>query len=141
MPACQSVSLSRYRYVLRIVYRYECGKSIPEIPSCADFFAAAIEDTDNLLVPVISIYEVYKRLYQRRGRSLALEAVGSMQFGRLLELDANLAVEAAEFSADGEIPMADSIIYTLARANGATLWTQDSDLGELAGVRFQEMKR
>ena len=38
----------------------------------AALFAEAIEDTDSLIVPVISIYEVYKKvLSQRQGRGSA----------------------------------------------------------------------
>ncbi len=47
----------------------------------ADFFALAIEDTENLVVPVISLYEVFKRVYQQRGEDDALKAVGLMMQG------------------------------------------------------------
>jgi hypothetical protein len=33
----------------------------------ADFFAPAIEATEQLLVPVICVYEVFKRILQQRG--------------------------------------------------------------------------
>lgn len=103
----------------------------------ADFFASAIENTKQLLVPSINLYEVYKRIYQQRGRDAALTAVASMQLGQVLDFDAQLALEAAEFSAENQVPMADSIIYVTARAHNATLWTQDADLKGLAGVRYQ----
>ncbi len=103
----------------------------------AGFFAPAIENSAHLLVPVISIYEVYKRIYQQRGRDDALTAIASMQSGQLIYLDEHLALEAAEFSADNKIPMADSIIYVMAQAHGATLWTQDVDLKDLPKVRYQ----
>jgi len=104
----------------------------------ADFFADAIEDQQNLLVPVISIYEVYKRLYIQRGRDIALEAIAYMQTGKTVDMDTGFAIEAAEFSAGKKVPMADSILYTIAQKNKATLWTQDVDLKGFEGVRYQK---
>ena len=103
----------------------------------ADFFSSAIENTPKLIVPAISLYEVYKRIYQQRGREFALQATASMQLGDVVHLDETLALEAAEFSADSKVPMADSMIYVTARMHGATLWTQDIDLEPFPGVRYQ----
>ena len=108
--------------------------------SYADFFAPAIEAPEALIVPSISIYEVYKRLYVQRGRDVALEAVAYMQTGRVVDMDVGLAIEAAEFSAENKVPMADSIIYVLTRHHGAELWTQDVDLDGFKGVNCQPKK-
>lgn len=105
--------------------------------SYADYFAEAIEDIDQLVVPAISIYEVYKRLYSQRGRDIALEAIAYMQTGKVVDIDVGLAIEAAEFSSENKVPMADSIIYILSRFHGATLWTQDCDLEGFEGVKYQ----
>ena len=104
----------------------------------ADFFADAIEKPTDLIVPLISIYEVYKRLYIQKGRDIALEAIAYMQTGKVVDMDISLAIEAAEFSGNKKVPMADSIIYIIARYYGATLWTQDADLKGLAGVEYQK---
>jgi predicted nucleic acid-binding protein len=104
----------------------------------ADFFADAIEDRQNLVVPAISIYEVYKRLYIQRGRDIALEAIAYMQTGKVVDMDTGLAIEAAEFSAEKKVPMADSIIYKIAQSHKAILWTQDIDLEGLDGVQYQK---
>ena len=105
---------------------------------CADFFANAIEDPLELLVPAISIYEVYKRLYIQKGRDIAVEAIAYMQTGKVVDIDTGLAIEAAGFSAEKKVPMANSIIYTIARSHGATLWTQDIDLEGFKGVKYQK---
>ena len=104
----------------------------------ADFFAAAIEDVSQLLVPTISLYEVFKRVFQQRDESDALEAVAAMQQGQVLDLDAVVALSAAKVSATGKLPMADSIMLTTARMHEATLWTQDADLKGLEGVQYIE---
>jgi predicted nucleic acid-binding protein len=87
----------------------------------ADTFAPAIEATAQLLVPVICIYEVYKRVLQQRDDSHALRAVGLMQQGRVVELDASLAIEAATLSVEHRLPMADSLILATAKRYNAEL--------------------
>ena len=44
----------------------------------AEFFAPAIVNTSELLVPALSLYEVFKRVLQQRGESDALQAVAVM---------------------------------------------------------------
>jgi hypothetical protein len=44
----------------------------------ADFFAPALENTSELVVPSLSVYEVFKRVLQQRGEDDALQAVGVM---------------------------------------------------------------
>lgn len=98
----------------------------------ADLFAEAIGDTENLIVPVVSIYEVFKKTLRDRSEELAVKAVGAMLHGRVVEIDLTLALEAAKL----KLPMADSIIYATARRYDATLWTQDLDFRDLPGVKF-----
>ena len=105
-----------------------------------DFFAPAIEDTKNLLVPVICIYEVFKKLLQQSGVSEAQVHVSDMKQGKVIEIDESLALSAAKLSADLKLPMADSLILATARANEATLWTQDEHFKDLDGVRYIEKK-
>jgi len=102
----------------------------------ASFFEAPILRTAELLVPSISLYEVFKRVYQQRGESEALVAVALMQQGSVVDLDATLALSAARIAAEVKLPTADSIILASARASGAILWTQDSDFEGLDDVRY-----
>ena len=104
----------------------------------AGFFAVAASDTGDLIVPTISLYEVFKWILQRRGESEAIMAVALMQQGTVVELTTNLALEAARVSATLGIPMADSIILATSRASDATLWTQDADFAAVEGVRYVE---
>ncbi len=102
----------------------------------ADRFAAAIEDVDELLVPAVSIYEVFKRLAQQRGEEVAGGAIAAMFQGVIADLDAATAIEAARLSLALRLPMADSLILATARKFGATLWTQDAHFEGLPDVRF-----
>jgi predicted nucleic acid-binding protein len=102
----------------------------------AEFFAPAIEDARQLIVPAISLYEVFKRVHQQRGENDALKAVAQMLLGQVIELDSPLALRAAKLSIELGMPMADSLILATARAFDATLWTQDEDFKSIEGVRY-----
>ena len=102
----------------------------------ARYFATPIENVSELLVPSITLTEVFKRILQQRDEDLALQAVAHMQLGRVIDLDANLAINAAQYGVTLKLPLADSIIYAVARHHEATLWTQDSDFERLDGVKY-----
>jgi toxin FitB len=102
----------------------------------ADFFAPSIENIEELIVPSISIFEVFKRILQQRSEDAALQAIVAMQQGTLIDLDSTIAIHAAKLSAKLKIPMADSIILETARANNATVWTQDADFKGLDGIQY-----
>ena len=102
----------------------------------AGFFARAIEDTSRLIVPTLSLFEVFKRVLQQRGEASALQAVALMHQGRVVSLDAALALAAARLSVAERLPLADSVMLATARAFGATLWTQDSDFEGREDIRY-----
>jgi predicted nucleic acid-binding protein len=102
----------------------------------SDFFAPVIEDVSQLIVPVISIYEVFKKVLQQRGEGDALQAIAVMSQGKVIELDIKLSLSAAKISVDLGIPMADSMMLATAKAFHATLWTQDEDFKAIEGVRY-----
>lgn len=102
----------------------------------AEHFAEAIENTEQLLVPSISIFEVFKRILQQSGEDAALQAIAIMAQGKVIDLDMSLALSAAKLSAENKIPMADSIILAAARQEQATVLTQDNDFEGLAGVEY-----
>lgn len=102
----------------------------------ADFFADAIEAPDELVVPTVTLYEVYKQVAQQRDEGDALTAIALMRQGTVADLTGSLALDAARISAQFRIPMADSIIWATAQSRGATLWTQDAHFADLEGVRY-----
>lgn len=102
----------------------------------AEAFAPAIEATDALVVPAITLYEVFKRVAGSRSETEALGVVAQMRLGRVVPVDATLAVDAAALSLRHRLPMADSLILATARRTGALLWTQDADFDGLADVRY-----
>ena len=103
----------------------------------ADFFAPAIEDMGRLIVPSVSILEVFKRVLQQRGESDALQAVAVMQQGQVVDLDTTLALRAGKVGVALKLPLADSIILATAQVYGAVLWTQDADFDGLPDVKYK----
>jgi len=108
--------------------------------SCADFYAAAIEDTDNLLVPTICILEVFKRVLQQRGENDALQTIAVMHQGKVVNLDSNIALRAAKIGHELKLPLADRVVMATAQTYGATIWTQDSDFKGIDGVNYFQKK-
>ena len=106
----------------------------------ADFFAKPITTMTDLVVPTLSLYEVFKRVLQQRGEDDALQAVALMQQGTVIELSASLALSAARLSLTEKIPMADSIMLATARVYSATLWSQDADFENIVGVKYTPKK-
>ncbi|MBV9109725.1 MAG: type II toxin-antitoxin system VapC family toxin [Gemmatimonadetes bacterium] len=107
----------------------------------SDFFAEPIEDTSNLLVPTISILEVFKWVLRERGEADALQSAALMQQGEVIPLDTALATRAATRGILHKLPLADSIMFATAEAFGATLWTQDADFAGLPGVKYTPKKQ
>jgi predicted nucleic acid-binding protein len=106
----------------------------------ADFFAPAIEDTEALIVPTVCLYEVFKVILREKGEDEALLAIAAMQEGRVVSLDADLAIEAAAIGAEEGLSFADSIIYAIALRNSAALWTQDAHFAHKPRVQYMEKR-
>lgn len=104
--------------------------------SNAGFFARAIQDPAELIVPPLSIYEVFKRVLQQRDESEALRAIAVMLQATVVDLTPAIALSAARISVEKRLPMADSVILATARAHDAVLWSQDADFEGMAGVRY-----
>ena len=100
-------------------------------------FADVIADVEELVVPAVTLFEVFKRIRAQRDLASALYAVAQMRRGRVVDLDADLAVAAAELSAETGLPMADSIILATARAEEATLGTRDKGFLGMEGVEYR----
>jgi len=102
----------------------------------ADYFARAIQRTSQLLVPSISLLEVFKRVLQQRDEGAALQAAALMQQGDIIALDGAIALTAARLGTELSLPLADSVILATARHYKAVVWTQDADFEGLPDVRF-----
>ena len=107
----------------------------------AGAFAKPIEAIDDLLIPSITLTEVFKCIVRQRDEDGALEAIAHMEQGKVVLLDATLAVDAAVYGLKHKLPLADSIIYATAKKYDAVIWTQDADFKALPNVKyFQKIK-
>lgn len=107
----------------------------------AEFFAGPIQDTQQLLVPVASIVEVFSCIARQRGEGDALQAITAMQEGAVAELTVSVALESARLGLEDHLTMAESILVATARTHRATLWTQNPNLKNLEGVRYVDKNR
>ena len=102
----------------------------------AEEFAAAIEDVEKLLVPSITLIEVFKCIVRQRDENSALQGIAHMEQGKVVPLDSSLAIDAAVFGLKYKLPLADSIIYATGNKFSAVVWTQDADFRALPNVKY-----
>jgi predicted nucleic acid-binding protein len=95
-----------------------------------------MSNTAALIVPVITIFEVFKVVLRESNENDALQAVAAMQKGKIIDLIANIAMNASSLSLHYNLPIADSIILATAEAHQRIIWTQDSDIQKFDGVRY-----
>ena len=102
----------------------------------AGHFLAPLNDAVSLVVPTVTIYEVFKVVLRESSENNALQAAVAMQKGTVVDLTITLAIAASKLSLEYNLPMADSIILATAKAFNATLWTQDSDFQNISNVKY-----
>lgn len=107
----------------------------------SDFFAKAILATEEIVVPTIVFYEIFKKTLSDKGEEAALQTVGQLHKYKIVDLDEDLSLSAARISNEHKIPMADSIIYATAKKFGASIWTQDEDFKDLPNVKYIQRKK
>jgi predicted nucleic acid-binding protein len=116
----------------RLVLDSSCGLEYLADTPRADLFAPAVEAPERLVVPVLTVYEVVKKLMRESGEEAATAALALMQQSEVVGIGLPLAMDAAL----NGLPLADSLIYATARHHDAELWTQDTHFEGLAGVRY-----
>ncbi|MDA8124535.1 MAG: type II toxin-antitoxin system VapC family toxin [Deltaproteobacteria bacterium] len=102
----------------------------------AKYFMAPLSNPAILIVPAITIYEVFKVILRESAENEALQAAVAMQKGRVIDLNTSLALAAARLSLEHQLPMADSIILATAQEFKATIWTQDADFKDISKVKY-----
>ena len=102
----------------------------------ARHYLEPLSDSADLIVPVITIYEVFKVILRETNEHDALQAIAAMQKGRIIDLTTTLAMHASRLSLRHQLPMAYSIILATAHAYDCTIWTQDADFKGLDHVHY-----
>lgn len=102
----------------------------------ANCYALVIAQEDRLLVPVVCLYEVFKRLYQQFGKEAALQGISRLYRGQVVAISDEIAFMTADQSFEHHLSMTYSVILTTARVHDAMLWTQDTHFAGLEGMKY-----
>ena len=106
----------------------------------ANKYRQYLADRENLLMPAIILYEVYKILKREVNEEKALLAVGYMKNAPVIPLDETLALSAADIALQESLGMADAIIVATSRLYNCTIISSDSDLKNQPNVSFIQKK-
>ena len=115
-----------------LVLDSSCWLEVFDGSTRAELFEAAASEPEKLIVPFITVYEIFKYLSRVKGAELATCAALCMQRGKVIDIGSDIALAAV----GNGLPMADSLIYATAQTQGAVVWTQDAHFDGLAGVRY-----
>jgi len=102
----------------------------------AGVFLQVMEDEDRLVVPSITIFEVFQWILREHSEADAIQASAVMQRGLVVQLDPMAAIAAAQLSHTLRLPMADGVILTTARQHQARLYSMDADFQGLSDVEL-----
>lgn len=106
----------------------------------AQYFRKIIKNLNELLIPSIVLYEVFKKIHQQNGRKEGIKAIAQMKQGKVVDLDMKMSLLAATLSLQYKLPMADSIILATSQTYKAVIWTQDSDFKKIPNVKYFRKK-
>lgn len=100
--------------------------------------AAHLPDQADWLVPTMVQLELSKWLVREVGEDRADQVVAFTQVCRIVPLDPEIALAAAEVCRAHRLATADAVIFATARAHGARILTCDGHFAGLPGVTLIE---
>jgi predicted nucleic acid-binding protein len=118
--------------VLPVIFDSSCWLEVFDGGTRAALFEKQAANVESMIVPVITLYEVFKYLSRKFNADSATRAITYMQRGLVVDMDSALILDAAS----NGLPLADSLIYATAQLHHAELWTQDAHFEGLAGVKY-----
>jgi len=98
--------------------------------------APIVENTSELIVPTITLYEVYKKLSLEKNEEYAQNVISYMQTGTVIDLNPVLSINAANISRQHKLAMADSIIYATALRYSTVIYSCDKHFEGFPNVRY-----
>ena len=106
-------------------------------PECR-FLCPGRGSASELIVPTLSLHDIFRRVLQQRGEGDALQAVAVMVQGTVVDLDMDVALSAARLSIDLKLPLADSVMLATSQRYEAIFWTQDAHFAGVPGVQYRK---
>lgn len=95
-----------------------------------------LKKPENVIVPTVVQYELYKWISRTRSESEAYEVIAVTQQGTLDVLDTSLALIAADASLEHSLAMADALVYASALKHKVLLITSDQHFEGLPQVEY-----
>ncbi len=93
---------------------------------------------EEVVVPTVVLYEVYRQLIKKIDAEEALLAVTQLEEMKVVPLDSELSLYAAELSLKHKLGTADAVIYATALNHQAEVITCDNDFRLLPHCRVIE---
>ena len=104
--------------------------------SLAPQYEKYLQKPEEMITPSLVIYEVYKKVKKEKGQELALSIVAQMEKTRVVTLDEEIALLAADLSISHLLPLADAVVYATAMREKAQVVTSDYHFKDLDDVVF-----
>ena len=104
----------------------------------ADKYAEYLCSSNEVITPVVILYEVYKKSKQTLNEESALRIVARLQETKVVPITPDLAVFAADVSLRHRLPMADALVYATALSEKCSVVTSDPHFEGLEKVIFIE---
>ena len=97
-----------------------------------------VNNSNILIIPTIILTEVFKWILREISEDSAKLALATMKTGQVIELNEQIAVDAAFYGNKYKLHLADSIIYATAMQFNATIYTLDKHFKDLQNVKYYE---
>lgn len=102
----------------------------------ANSFAIYFKKLEEVIVPSLVQYELYKWICREKNEELALCMIGVTEKAKVVSFDTSLALYAADLSKQYKLAMGDAIIYATSLKEKALLITSDKHFKDLPNVEF-----
>lgn len=106
----------------------------------ASSFEPYFKKIEQLIVPTLVQYELYKWICREKNSTIALEIIGITERATVVPLDTNLVLYAADISKEHGLAMADAVVYATSKQCTALLITADKHFQSLPNVKFFSKK-
>ncbi len=99
-------------------------------------FSPYFAQTDDIIIPVVVQYELYKWVCREVDEITALEIIGVTELGRVIPLTTSLVLFAADLAKQYKLAMADAFIYATAQQEYAEVITCDNHFLNLPDIIY-----
>ncbi len=101
-----------------------------------DKFTPYFKQPDNIIVPTVVQYELYKWVCREQNETEANKIITITKQSQVIPLDTSLALLAAKLASQHQLSVADALIYATAQFKEAELITSDNHFSNLPGVCY-----